>query len=54
MTTDNIMQSRLTMPSRSITDPKFRYTPAKDTNVARTWRKFALLLRIQGNRNVSL
>lgn len=47
MTTDNIMQDRLTMPTRSVTNPKFRYTPAKHTDVARTWRKFALLLRIQ-------
>jgi hypothetical protein len=54
MTTDNIMQLRLTMPTRNVTDPKFRYTPAAKTNVARTWRKFALLLRIQGARNVSL
>lgn len=54
MTTDNTMQVRLTMPTRNVTNPKFRYTPAKETNVARTWRKFALLLRIQGARNVSL
>jgi hypothetical protein len=55
MTTDNIIQLRLTMPTRNVTDPKFRYTPAAKTDVARTWRKFALLLRIQqGARNVSL
>lgn len=54
MTTDNAMQLRLTMPTRSVTDPKFRYTPSTKTDVTRTWRKFALLLRIQGARNVSL
>lgn len=54
MTTDNIMQLRLTMPTRSVTDPKFRYVPSTKTDVTRTWRKFARLLRIQGARNVSL
>jgi hypothetical protein len=51
MTTYNDMQIQPKMPTRSITDPKFRYTPATKTDVTRTWRKFALLSRFQGARN---
>lgn len=54
MTTDNDMQLRLTMPTRSIIDPKFRYVPSTKTDVKRTWRKFARLIRIQGARNAAL
>jgi hypothetical protein len=48
MTTTKPLAPKLTMPTRPVTHPKFRYTPANLTNVARTWRKFTLLARLQG------
>ena len=36
----------LTMPSRHIKDPKFKYVPAAATDVRRTWRKARLMLRL--------
>lgn len=57
MTTDTTMQitfveptSKLTMPSRPITDPRFKWRDSAKTDVTRTWRKFRLLQRIQGAR----
>lgn len=34
-------------PSRSILDPKFRYTDSAHTDVRKTWRKARLLQRLQ-------
>ncbi len=39
---------KLTLPSRPITDRRFRYIDAAKTDVRRTWRKARLLMRIQG------
>lgn len=39
---------KLTMPSRPLTDPRFRYIDASRTDVRRTWRKARLLMRLQG------
>ena len=39
---------KVTLPSRPITDRRFRYTDAANTDVRRTWRKARLLLRIRG------
>ncbi len=40
--------AKVTQPSRLCTDPKFKWTCAAATDVARTWRKFRLLQRLQG------
>ena len=40
--------AKVTMPSRLCTDPKFKYVPVANTDVRRTFRKFRLLVRIQG------
>jgi hypothetical protein len=40
--------AKVTMPSRLCTDPRFKWTCAAATDVARTWRKFRLLQRLQG------
>ena len=29
-----------TMPSKPITDPAFKYVPAKDTDITQTWKRF--------------
>lgn len=57
MTTDTRMQitfaepaTKLTMPTRLITDPRFKWRDSAKTDVTRTWRKFRLLQRIQGAR----
>ena len=39
---------RTAVPSRHITDRKFRYVNSAKTDVRRTWRKFRLLMRLQG------
>jgi len=38
----------VTLPTRHITDPKFKWRDSTKTDVARTWRKFRLLQRLQG------
>lgn len=43
-----ITTPRLARPLIPITDKRFKYVPACATNVARTWRKFRLLARLQG------
>lgn len=45
MTTDN--GPKLTMPSRSVYDRRFRYVNAAHTDVRRTWRKAFLFLALQ-------
>lgn len=42
------MTARITMPTRHVTDPKFRYIDSARTDVRRTWRKFRLLMRLRG------
>ena len=42
------MTARKIQPTRHITNPKFRYVEAAKTDVRRTWRKFRLLMRLQG------
>lgn len=37
----------LTMPTRSILDPKYKYVPSAHTDIRKTWRKARLLLRLQ-------
>jgi len=37
----------MNLPTRRITHPRFKYTPAVSTDVRRTWRKFRLLAHIQ-------
>lgn len=32
-----------TLPSRPVTSPRFRYVPAVQTDVRRTWRKARLM-----------
>lgn len=39
---------RVTVPTRHITDPKFKWRDSAKTDVTRTWRKFRLLKRLQG------
>ncbi len=53
MTTANDQQqhtgsAKLTMPSRLITDRRFRYVDHSKTDVRRTFRKARLLMRLQG------
>lgn len=40
--------AKVTMPSRLVTDPKFKWRDSAKTDVTRTWRKFRLLARLQG------
>ncbi len=39
---------RVAIPTRHITDPKFKWRDSAKTDVTRTWRKFRLLQRLQG------
>jgi hypothetical protein len=39
--------SRITYPSRSLSDRRFVYVSAACTDIRRTWRKFRLLARLQ-------
>lgn len=39
---------RVVIPTRQITDPKFKWRDSAKTDVTRTWRKFRLLQRLQG------
>lgn len=39
---------RTAIPSRHITDRKFRYVNSARTDVRRTFRKFRLLMRLRG------
>lgn len=41
--------TRVTMPTVRITDPRFKWIPAVQTNVRRTFRKFRLLQSLQGS-----
>jgi hypothetical protein len=38
---------QLPKPTRSVTDPRFKYVPASHTDIRRTFRKMRLLLRLQ-------
>lgn len=40
--------AKLTMPSRLITDRRFKWRESAKTDVRRTWRKARLLARLQG------
>lgn len=40
--------AKLTMPSRLITDRRFKWRDSAKTDVRRTWRKARLLARLQG------
>lgn len=42
---------RLTMPTRPLTDPRKRYTPASNTDIRRTFAVFQRLARIQALKN---
>ncbi len=42
------MQSKLTMPTRHITNPKFKYIPAALTDVRKTFAKFERAIRMKG------
>lgn len=57
MKTDNdlpiqfvVPAAKMTMPSRHITDPRFKWRDSAKTDVRRTWRKARLLARLQGVR----
>ena len=39
-----------TMPIRPLTHPRFKYTPAANTNVALTFQKYSRLLKIAAIR----
>lgn len=40
--------AKLTMPTRSLLDPRFKWRDSAKTDVPRTWRKARLLARLQG------
>lgn len=40
--------AKLTMPTRPIWDPRFKWRDSAKTDVTRTWRKARLLARLQG------
>lgn len=40
--------AKLTMPTRSIMDERFKWRDSSKTDVTRTWRKARLLARLQG------
>ncbi len=42
--------AKVTMPTRHITDPKFKWRDSAKTDVTRTWRRARLLARLQGVR----
>ena len=44
---------RLTMPIRPLTDPRKRYTPAANTDIRKTLKKFSRLARIQALRQAN-
>jgi hypothetical protein len=48
MTPAPATKQRAVRPTRQITDPKFKWRFSYETDVARTWRKFRLLQRLQG------
>lgn len=55
MKTDNdlpiqfaVPAAKITVPTRHITDPRFKWRDSAKTDVTRTWRKFRLLRRLQG------
>lgn len=41
---------RLTMPSRTLLDPRKRYTPAANTDIRRTLAVFSRLARMQSRQ----
>jgi hypothetical protein len=42
--------AKITMPTRHVTDPKFKWRDSAKTDVTRTWRRARLLARLQGAR----
>lgn len=44
---NTIQGARVTMPSRLITDPKFKWRDSARTDVRRTFRKARLLMALQ-------
>jgi hypothetical protein len=40
--------AKLTMPTRPIWDPRFKWRDSAKTDVTRTWRKARLLAKLQG------
>lgn len=44
------MEARKTIPARPLTDPRKRYVPAANTDIRKTFEKFARLARIQAIR----
>lgn len=55
MKTDNdlpiqfsVPAAKVTMPTRHITHPRFKWRDSAKTDVTRTWRKHRLLARLQG------
>lgn len=40
--------AKLTLPTRSIMDQRFKWRDSSKTDVSRTWRKARLLARLQG------
>lgn len=45
---------RLTMPSRTLLDPRKRYTPAANTDIRRTLAVFSRLARMQSRQQPEL
>jgi len=43
---------RLTMPTRPLTDPRKRYTPAANTDIRKTFEKFQRLARMQARKTM--
>lgn len=41
---------KLTMPSRKVTDRRFRYVEAAKTDVRRTWRKARLYMALNARK----
>lgn len=46
----NTTHHRVVMPSRRITDPKFKYVCAAATDIRRTFRKARLFYHLAGKR----
>jgi len=55
MKTDNdlpiqfaVPAARMTTPTRSLLDPRFKWRDSSKTDVTRTWRRARLLAKLQG------
>jgi hypothetical protein len=44
-----VPSGKLTMPTRSLLDSRFKWRDSAKTDVTRTWRKARLLAKLQGS-----